>query len=84
MVLDCVAIGDVDYTAAAVLTRVIEHLRKRHIRFAVCSVLGTVREQLGRYGISAALGPGACYDTPGEALEAFRAQKGLPAIKRRT
>jgi hypothetical protein len=66
-----VAIGDVDYTAAAVLTRVIEHLRKRHIRFAVSSVLGPVRGQLDRYGISTALGPGACYDTPGEALEAF-------------
>jgi high affinity sulfate transporter 1 len=75
MVLDCVAIGDVDYTAAAVLTRVIEHLRKRHIRFAVSSVLGPVRGQLDRYGISAVLGPGACYDTPGEALEAFHATK---------
>jgi SulP family sulfate permease len=73
MVLDAAAIGDVDYTAAAVLTRVIEHLRKRNIRFAVSSVLGPVRKQLDRYGISAALGPGAYYDTPGEALEAFHA-----------
>jgi sulfate permease, SulP family len=73
VVLDGAAIGDVDYTAAAVLTRVIEHLRKRHIRFAVSAVLGPVREQLDRYGISAALGPGAYYDTPGEALEAFHA-----------
>jgi SulP family sulfate permease len=73
MVLDGAAIGDIDYTAAAALTRVIEHLRKRHIRFAVSSVLGPVREQLDRYGISAALGPGAYYQTPGEALEAFHA-----------
>jgi hypothetical protein len=57
----------------AVLTRVIEHLRKQHIHFAVSSVLGPVRKQLDRYGISAALGPGAYYDTPGEALEAFHA-----------
>jgi sulfate permease, SulP family len=84
MVLDCAAIGDVDYTAAAVLTRVIEYLRKRHIRLAVSAVLAPVREQLDRYGISAALGPGAYYDTPGEALEAFHAQKGLPVSKRRT
>ena len=76
MVLDGVAIGDVDYTAAAGLTRVIEHLRKRRIRLAVSSVLGPVREQLDRYGISAALGPGAYYDTPGEALEAFHAAQG--------
>ena len=73
MVLDGAAIGDVDYTAAAVLTSVTEHLRKRHVRFAVSAVLGPVREQLDRYGIGAALGPGAYYDTPGEALEAFHA-----------
>ena len=76
MVIDFAAIGDVDFTAAAVLTRVIEHLRKRHIRLAVSSVLSPVREQLDRYGISAALGPGAYYDTPGEALEAFHATEG--------
>jgi sulfate permease, SulP family len=73
MVLDGAAIGDVDYTAAAALTRVIEHLRKRHIRLAVSSVLGPVRKQLDRYGISAALGPGAYYETPGEALDAYHA-----------
>ena len=73
IVLDGAAIGDVDYTAAAVLTRVIEHLRKQHVRVAVSSVHGPVRKQLDRYGISAALGPGAYYDTPGEALQAFHA-----------
>jgi sulfate permease, SulP family len=77
MVLDCAAIGDVDYTAAAVFTRTIEHLRKRHIRLAVSSVLGPVREQLDRYGISAVLGPGAYYETPGEVLEAFHAAEGV-------
>ena len=76
MVLDGAAIGDVDYTAATVLTRVIEHLLERHIRVAASSVLGPVHEQLDRYGISAALGPGAYYDTPGEALEAFHATAG--------
>ena len=77
MVLDGAAIGDVDYTAAAVLTSVIEHLRKRDVRFAVSAVLGPVREQLDRYGISAALGPGGYYDTPGEALQAFHTAKGV-------
>jgi high affinity sulfate transporter 1 len=76
MILDGAAIGDVDYTAAAVLARVIEHLRERHIRLAVSTVHGPVREQLDRYGISAALGPGAYYDTPGEALEAYHAAAG--------
>jgi sulfate permease, SulP family len=71
MVFDCAAIGDIDYTASAVLTRVVEHLHQRHIRLVVSTVLGPVRQQLDRYGISAALGPGAYYETPGEALEAY-------------
>jgi high affinity sulfate transporter 1 len=73
IVLDCAAIGDVDYTASVVLSRIVEHLHRQHIRFAVSTVPGPVRQQLDRYGISAVLGPGAYYDTPGEALEAFNA-----------
>ena len=76
MILDGAAIGDVDYTAAAVLARVVMHLRNRDIRFGVSTVLGPVREQLDRYGISANLDPEAYYDTPGEALEAFHAAEG--------
>jgi high affinity sulfate transporter 1 len=77
IVLDCAAIGDIDYTASAVLTRIIEHVHQRHVRFVVTTVLGPVRKQLDRYGISAALGPNAYYDTPGEALEAFHAAEGV-------
>ena len=73
LVLDFAAIGDVDYTAAGVLTRATELLRKRDVRFLVSSVLGPVRKELDRYGINAALGPGAYFETPGEALEAFHA-----------
>jgi sulfate permease, SulP family len=73
IVLDGAAIGDVDYTAAAVLARIIQQLHQRHTRVAVSSLLGPVRKQLGRYGINFALGPGTYYDTPGEALEAFHA-----------
>lgn len=76
MILDGAAIGDVDYTAAAVLTRVVTHLRSRDIRFGLSTILAPVREQLDRYGISDTLGPDAYYDTPGEALEAFHAADG--------
>ena len=76
LVLDCAAIGDVDYTASAVLARVIEHVQRRHIRFAMSTVLGPVRRQLDLYGISKALDPAAYYDTSGEALEAFHAGRG--------
>jgi len=76
LVLDCAAIGDVDYTASGVLARVIEHVQRRHIRFAVSTVLGPVRQQLDQYGISKALDPAAYYDTPGAAQAAFHAAGG--------
>jgi high affinity sulfate transporter 1 len=73
MVLDGAAIGDVDYTAASVLGRVVTQLNQQGIRLILASLLPAVRGQLDRYGISAAIGPGAYYDTPGQALEEFRA-----------
>jgi MFS superfamily sulfate permease-like transporter len=72
-VLDCAAIGDVDYTASTLLAQAVREFHERHIRFVVANVIGPVHKQLDRYGISAAMGPGAYYDTPGEALEAFEA-----------
>jgi len=71
LVLDCAAIEDVDYTASLVLAKVAEHLQQRHVRLVLSYVLGPVRVQLDRYGISAAVG--GYYETPGEALEAFHA-----------
>jgi sulfate permease, SulP family len=73
MVIDCAAIGDVDYTASTVLTKLLEHVHQRHVRLVFSSVLGPVRQQLDRYGICAKVGADAFYDTPGQALEAFHA-----------
>jgi anti-anti-sigma regulatory factor len=84
MVLDGAAIGDVDYTAASVLRRVAEQLRQQGIRWVLASLLPQVRRQLDRYGLSAAIGPDAYYDTPGEALEAFHAAVGIEASRSRT
>jgi len=72
LVFDCAAIEDIDYTASSILARVVELAQRRHVRFVLSSVQPTVRRQLDEYGISKALDPGACYETPGEALEAFR------------
>jgi MFS superfamily sulfate permease-like transporter len=71
IVIDCAAIGDVDYTASMVLAKVVEHAHQHHVHLALSSVLGPVRQQLDRYGISKALGQDAYFDTPGQALEAF-------------
>ncbi len=70
-VFDCAAIEDVDYTASSVLTKVVEYVQRRHVRFAVSSVLDPVRQQFDRYGVSKALDPDAWYDSPGEAFAAF-------------
>ena len=69
LVVDCAAIGDVDYTASTALVKLIEHVHQRGVRLVLTSVLGPVRQQLDRYGIC----PDAFYDTPGQALEAFHA-----------
>jgi SulP family sulfate permease len=73
LIIDWAAIGDVDYTASAVLVEVIEHAHQQNVRLVFTSVLGPVRQQLDRYGISKALGQDAYLDTPGQALEAFHA-----------
>ena len=71
LVIDCAAIGDVDYTASAVLLEVVKHAHQHDVHLALSSVLDPVRQQLDRYGISKALGQNAYFDTPGQALEAF-------------
>jgi MFS superfamily sulfate permease-like transporter len=71
LVIDCAAIGDVDYTASGVLAAVVEHAHQRNVRLVFSSVLGPVRQQLDRYGISSTLGQDAYFDTPGQALDAF-------------
>ena len=76
LVLDSTAIGDVDYTAAAVLTEAIREVQEQGMRFIFAGVIGPVHRQLDRYGVTAAVGPGAFYDTPGAALEAFHAAAG--------
>jgi sulfate permease, SulP family len=73
MVIDFAAIGDVDYTASAVLLNVVEHVHQHHVHLAFSSVLGPVRHQLDGYGISEALGQAAYFETPGEVLKAFHA-----------
>lgn len=69
--LDGAAIGDVDYTAAAVLIRVHQQLQVHGTRLVLSNIIEPVRAQLDRYGITTTLGSGAYFDTAGQALEAF-------------
>jgi len=69
LVADGAAIGHVDYTAASVLRQVAERLRHQGTRLVLTNLLPQVRGELGRYGITGVIGPGAYYDTPGQALK---------------
>ena len=73
LVLDGVAIGDVDYTAGLALGQVIEKLHDKHVFIAISGLLDPVRRQLDRYGIRGKDGPDAYYQTAGEALNAYHA-----------
>jgi MFS superfamily sulfate permease-like transporter len=75
-VFDCVAVEDIDYTAFTVLSRTVEVARERQVRFAMSTVLPSVRRQLDAYGISKTLDPDAWYETPREALDDFHAAEG--------
>jgi len=77
LVIDCAAIGDVDYTASAVLLEVVKHAHQHDVHLALSSVLDPVRQQLDRYGVSKALGQNAYFDTPGQAQEAFHSTMRL-------
>jgi SulP family sulfate permease len=72
-VFDCAAVEDIDYTASTVLARAVDLARQRHVRFAVSTVLPQVQRQLDGFGITRALDPGARYETPRDALDAFHA-----------
>jgi high affinity sulfate transporter 1 len=76
--LDGAAIGDVDYTAAAVLARAQQQLHERGIRLLLSNIIEPVRHQLDRYGITAAVGTDAYFDTAGEALDAFHTRRRHP------
>ncbi|HEX4704567.1 MAG TPA: SulP family inorganic anion transporter [Pseudonocardiaceae bacterium] len=74
--LDGAAIGDVDYTAAAVLTTVHQRLKARGTRLVLSSIVPPVRAQLDRYGLTTALGPDVWFETAGHALDAFQQSTG--------
>jgi len=71
--LDAAAIGDIDYTAAAVLTLLVQRLQKAGTRVVLSNVVGPVRVELDRYGITALVGADGIFDTSGEVLAAYEA-----------
>jgi MFS superfamily sulfate permease-like transporter len=75
--LDAAAIGDIDYTAAAVLTQILTREQKAGVRVVLSNVGGAVRAELDRYGITALVGADGIFDTSGEVLAAYT-ERGAP------
>ena len=69
--LDAAAVGDVDYTAAAVLTQLVQREQRAGVRVVLSNVVDAVRVALDRYGITALVGPGGIFDTSGEVLAEY-------------
>jgi high affinity sulfate transporter 1 len=72
--LDCGAINDVDFTAAAALRQVHDQLTAAGARLVLTEVLDTVRAQLDRYGITQLIGSDAYFPTPQDVLDAFQSE----------
>jgi SulP family sulfate permease len=70
--LDCVAISDVDFTAAAAVRQVHAQLAAAGVRLVFTEVLDPVRTELDRYGITQLIGSDAYFATPQDVLRAFR------------
>jgi sulfate permease, SulP family len=70
--LDGAAIGDVDYSAALVLDTVVTNLRGAGVRVVCSNIIGPVRAELDRYGLTAAIGADGFYETAGEVLSAYQ------------
>jgi len=70
--LDAAAVGDVDYTAAAVLTQLVQREQRAGVRVVLSNVVDGVRAEFDRYGITALIGADGIFDTSGEVLAAYR------------
>jgi MFS superfamily sulfate permease-like transporter len=73
--LDAAAIGDIDYTAATVLTQVVQREQQAGARVVLSNVIKPVRNELSRYGIADMIGPDGFYDTSGEVLAEYEARR---------
>jgi SulP family sulfate permease len=70
--VDCSAVDDVDYTAAAALKALQAELRARGIRMVFAEAQDEVRDQLRRSGLVERVGEDAFYASVADVLDAYR------------
>ena len=73
-VVESFAIGDVDYTAAETLRKLISLLKEKGVRFAMVDVYDSVKDELKTSGLMDEIGPSGIYATPADVLTAYDAE----------
>ena len=74
--IDCVAVDDIDFSAAETLRGLLYLLDERNIRLVLASVSDDVRRQLDRSGLSERLGEEAYYASIGDVFTAYDLGRG--------
>jgi sulfate permease, SulP family len=75
-VLEASGIGDVDYTAAETMRKLVSLLKEKGVRFAVCNLMDEVYRELEVSGLTDEIGRDAFYPTLPMLLDAYDAQHG--------
>jgi sulfate permease, SulP family len=76
LVIEADAITNLDYTAARVVLLLIEELARQKVGFAFARVSVTLRADMDRHGVTAALGTDKLFDSRHEALVAAGCSSG--------
>ena len=79
--IDMVAMGEIDFSAAATLRETTALLQKQGIRLVLVHTSGDVRAQLDRYGITATLGADAYFGSIRAVMEAHAKATSATAAK---
>ena len=79
--IDMVAMGEIDFSAAATLRETAALLQKQGVRLVLVHTSGDVRAQLDRYGITATLGADAYFGSIRAVMEAHAKATSATAAK---
>ena len=71
LVLDAVAIGDIDFTGASILARVLDDLEKAHVTLAVARAVAGAPQNLARSGLLDRIGSDRLFASVDEAVVAL-------------
>ena len=72
--IDCVAVDDIDFSAAKTLHYLMNLLYERNIRLVFASVSDDVKNELDRSGLSKRMDKEACYDAIKDVVDAYELQ----------